>query len=136
VSTRLRFGSRLLTALVSRARDAGLLRTLGRPPIRELVVRVLSHLHVGSDRFAVAVQGTAAGSTTTASFTGRGQSRATGPTAAAVARLLRTGRLPAGVHHLEQLVLLAGCLDRLASDVQDSWSSPDDARRRPVGSAR
>lgn len=61
---------------------------------------------------------------------------ATGLTAAAVVRLLRTGRMPAGVHHLEQLVLPAAFLDRLASDVQDSWCSPDDARRRPVGSAR
>lgn len=134
---RLCFDSRLLTALVFRARDAGLLRPLGHPPFRELAVRLLSHVHVGSDRFAVVVEGTAAaGSTTTASFTGRGQSRATGLTAAAAARLLRTGRIPAGVHHLEQLVLPAAFLDRLASDVQDSWSSPDGTRRRPVGSAR
>ena len=128
VTTRLCLDSRLLTALVFGARDAGLLRPLRRPRVRGHLVRMLSRVHVGSDRFAVVVQAAdAGGATASASFSGRGQSRATGLTAAAVVRLLRTRAVPAGVHHLHQVVPPAEFLASLATDVPDGELTSVDA---------
>ncbi|TDE57725.1 saccharopine dehydrogenase [Nonomuraea mesophila] len=102
--------SRLLTRLLSVARRPAVARLLRRPQVRRLLLAVLGAVHVGGDGFAVTVRG----GTVQASFSGRRQSRATGRMAALLIRHLPG--LPAGAHHVEQLVDPAAFLTELAAD--------------------
>jgi hypothetical protein len=111
VRTGLALDSRLMTGLLGaagRPAVAGLLKR--RPAIRQAAVKALGAVHVGSDGFAVTVEAGAV----VASFSGRRQSRATGLFAAQVIR--RLPNLPAGVHHIEQLVDPTEFLTELATD--------------------
>ncbi|PWK47611.1 saccharopine dehydrogenase NADP-binding domain-containing protein [Actinoplanes xinjiangensis] len=110
VRTGLALDSRSSTALLGAANRPAVARFLKSPAIRPLTDRLFGGLHLGSDGFAVIAE---AGGVR-ASFTGHGQSRATGLVAAHVIR-----RLPAlnpGVAHLEDLVDPTEFLTALTAD--------------------
>ncbi|QYC41699.1 Glutamyl-tRNA reductase [Nonomuraea coxensis DSM 45129] len=102
--------SRLFTTLLAAARRPAVARLLRRPRVRELLLRALANIHIGSDGFAVTVSAGAA----QVSFSGHSQSRATGRVAALLVRHLPG--LPAGVRHIEQLVDPIAFLTGLAAD--------------------
>lgn len=110
VRTGLALDSRSSTALLGAANRPAVARFLRRPAVRGLTDRIFGGLHLGSDGFAVIAE---AGGVR-ASFTGRGQSRATGLAAAHVVR--RLPGLRPGVAHIENLVDPAGFLTALAAD--------------------
>ncbi|MFE9650685.1 hypothetical protein ACFYO0_42675 [Streptomyces sp. NPDC006365] len=72
-------------------------------------------VHVGSDGFAIRVDARRGDRHAAWALTGRGQSRNTGLVAAYVTRELLTGTPPTGVHHIEQLLGLAGLPETLAA---------------------
>lgn len=97
--------SRPLTALLGAGARPGVRRVLRS----NAALTVLSRIHVGSDGFAVV----AGDGRSSASLTGRRQSRATGLVAALLIR--RLGEFPPGVRHIEQLVDPSEFLAELAS---------------------
>jgi len=101
--------SRPLTALLGTAARPSVRKALQKPRVRSAAVATLSRTHVGSDGFAVV----ATDGRSTASLSGRRQSRATGLVAALLIR--RLSGFPPGVRHVEQLVDPAQFLDELAS---------------------
>lgn len=111
--------SRPATQLLSVGARRPVLRLLRRPAVRELLLRGLEAVHVGDDGFAVAV---AAGHVR-ASFSGRGQSRATGRAAALLVR--RLPGLARGAAHIEQLVEPRAFLAELAADGFDLRLPPE-----------
>ncbi|WP_433789390.1 saccharopine dehydrogenase NADP-binding domain-containing protein [Actinoplanes sp. CA-252034] len=98
VRTGLALDSRSSTALLGAANRRSVAKVLRSPVMRPVTDRVFGGLHLGSDGFAVIAE---AGGVR-ASFTGRGQSRATGLVGAHVIR--RLPGLRPGVAHLERLV--------------------------------
>ncbi|MEV1002951.1 saccharopine dehydrogenase NADP-binding domain-containing protein [Nonomuraea sp. NPDC050202] len=102
--------SRLFTTLLAAARRPAIAGLLRRPRTRELLLKTLAKVHLGSDGFAVTVSAGEA----QASFSGHSQSRATGRAAALLLRHLPG--LPAGVRHIEQLVDPIAFLTELAAD--------------------
>ncbi|TXK35279.1 saccharopine dehydrogenase family protein [Nonomuraea sp. C10] len=101
--------SRLFTTLLAAARRPAIAGLLRRPRIRELLLKTLAKVHLGSDGFAVTVSAGAA----QASFGGHSQSCATGRAAALLVRDLPG--LPVGVRHIEQLVDPIAFLTELAA---------------------
>ncbi|SEH02156.1 Saccharopine dehydrogenase NADP binding domain-containing protein [Nonomuraea solani] len=101
--------SRLTTGLLAAAGRPAVARLLSRPRVRDLLLRALGKIHLGSEGFAVTVSS----GTARASFSGRLQSRATGHTAALLIRDLPA--LPPGVRHIEQLVDPVTFLTELAT---------------------
>ncbi|MEV5560766.1 saccharopine dehydrogenase NADP-binding domain-containing protein [Nonomuraea wenchangensis] len=101
--------SRLFTTLLAAARRPAVAGLLRRPRIRELLLKALAKIHLGSDGFAVTVSA----GTAQASLSGHSQSRATGRAAALLVRHLPG--LPAGVRHIEQLVDPLAFLTELAA---------------------
>ncbi|PRX43643.1 saccharopine dehydrogenase-like protein [Prauserella shujinwangii] len=105
VTTRLCLDSAPLTALLFALRRSGLVR---RSLARRLLVAASTRVHLGADGFAVRADARLGGRHAAYALTGRRQSHVTGLVAAHVTRALRTGTLPAGVHHLDTLPALAG----------------------------
>jgi hypothetical protein len=114
VTTRLCLDSRSLTSTLFALRRTGLLRGTGRPARQRLLVRAFSSVHLGGDGFAVRADARRGDRHEARSLVGSGQSRVSGLVAAYVTRELLTGRLPAGVHHIEQLPTLADLPEQLA----------------------
>jgi hypothetical protein len=110
VYTGLGLDSRLLTALLTAARRPAITRLLRHVKVREVLLKLLTTIHLGGEGFAVTVRS----GTATASFSGSRQSRATGLTAALLVRQLSA--LPPGVSHIEQLVEPATFLAELAAN--------------------
>ncbi|MFD1366294.1 NAD(P)H-binding protein [Actinoplanes sichuanensis] len=110
VRTGLALDSRSSTALLGAANRPGVAKFLKRPAMRPLTDRIFGGLHLGSDGFAVIAE---AGGLR-ASFTGHGQSRATGLVAAQVIR--RLPELRPGIAHLEDLVDPTEFLTALTGD--------------------
>jgi hypothetical protein len=109
VRTGLCLDSRLTTGLLAVAGQPVVARLLRRRKVRDLLLRMLEKVHLGSDGFAVTVSSGTAG----ACFSGRLQSRATGRAAALLVRDLPA--LPPGVRHIEQLVDPVAFLTELAA---------------------
>ncbi len=103
VTTRFCVDSRVITTLLFGARRAGAFRLVRGWRGVEVLTRVLERVHVGGERFAVRVDGRRGGSTSWQALTGSQQSRPTGLVAARVAHSIRDDRVPAGVHHVDQL---------------------------------
>lgn len=114
-ATRLCLDSRTMTGALFALRRTGLLRGGRRPGLRRLLTGAFGRVRVGGDGFAVRVDAYRGDRHAVRALVGRGQSRATGLMAAYTARELLTGRVPAGVHHIEQLPALAGLPERLAA---------------------
>ncbi|WP_282782828.1 hypothetical protein [Nocardia sp. CC201C] len=112
--TGLALDSRTVTAVLAAARRPTLARLLrGRT-----VERLLTRVHLGSDRFAVVAESGSAG----AWFIGNRQSRATGLVAALLVQ--RVSEFPAGIHHIEELVEPADFLSAVAAhgyDLRLTW---------------
>ncbi|WP_306357401.1 MULTISPECIES: saccharopine dehydrogenase NADP-binding domain-containing protein [unclassified Nocardia] len=112
--TGLALDSRAVTAVLAAARRPTLARLLrGRT-----VERLLTRVHLGSDRFAVVAESGSAG----AWFIGNRQSRATGLVAALLVQ--RVSEFPAGIHHIEELVEPADFLSAVAAhgyDLRLTW---------------
>jgi hypothetical protein len=109
-STGLCLDSRLTTALLAAAGRPAVARLLRHPKVRDILLTALARIHLGGDGFAVTVRS----GTAQAAFSGRGQSRATGLTAATLVR--RLPALPAGVRHIEQLVEPAAFLTEIGAN--------------------
>ncbi|WP_327582387.1 saccharopine dehydrogenase NADP-binding domain-containing protein [Nonomuraea sp. NBC_00507] len=105
--------SRLFTGLLAAAGRPAVARLLRRRAVRDLLLKALEKIHLGSDGFAVTVSS----GTAQASFSGRLQSRATGRAAALLIRDLPA--MPPGVRHIEQLVDPVAFLTELASGTVD-----------------
>ncbi|MBU8684896.1 hypothetical protein MOD14_18270 [Bacillus haynesii] len=107
VSTRLCFDSRPATALIAAMQKIGAVKLLNNKVIRDLAVRMLGALNIGSAQYAVKVDaeglknGRSAG--TGIALLGENESFITAQTAAAAASALYTGSFPHGIYHLEQL---------------------------------
>lgn len=107
VSTRLCFDSRPATALIAAMQKIGTVKLLNNKGIRDLAVRMLGALNIGSAQYAVKVDaeglknGRSAG--TGIALFGENESFITAQTAAAAASALYTGSFPHGIYHLEQL---------------------------------
>jgi hypothetical protein len=110
VRTGLALDSRSSTALLGVANRPSVAKVLRSPAVRPLTDRLFGGLHLGSDGFAVIAE---AGGVR-ASFSGRGQSRATGLVAAHIIR--RLPGLRPGVAHIENLVDPVEFLTALTAD--------------------
>lgn len=108
VTTRLCLDSRQLTAALFGMRRLGAFRVFRGPRAAGLLTGALGAVHTGGDDFAVRVDAARGDRTTSWALTGRKQSRVTGQVAALATRELLAGALPAGVHHLDQLVDVPG----------------------------
>ncbi|MFP3989489.1 saccharopine dehydrogenase NADP-binding domain-containing protein [Streptomyces sp. E11-3] len=113
-TTRLCLDSRPLTAALFALRRAGLLRAVRRPVARRMLIEAFRRVHIGGDGFAVRADAWRGDRHAAYALTGHAQSRVTGLAAAYVARELLTGAPPPGVHHIEQLPMLAGLPEALA----------------------
>ncbi|KJD55928.1 saccharopine dehydrogenase, partial [Bacillus amyloliquefaciens] len=107
VSTRLCFDSRPATALIAAMQKIGAVKLLNNKGIRNLAVRMLGVLNIGSAQYAVKVdaEGLKNGRSTGTGIAlfGENESFITAQTAAAAASALYTGSFPHGIFHLEQL---------------------------------
>ncbi|NRQ36991.1 saccharopine dehydrogenase [Nonomuraea sp. NN258] len=112
VTTRLCLDSAFSTALLAGLRRLGVFR---RPTLRRLITTALSRVHLGGDGFAVRVDGVNGDRHAALALTGNGQSRATALVAAYVTRAVLDGALPTGIHHIDQLPVLADVPERLAA---------------------
>ncbi|MFG3352017.1 saccharopine dehydrogenase [Streptomyces sp. NPDC048001] len=117
VTTRLCLDSRPLTALLAALRHSRLARRT------DLLTRVLGRVHLGGERFAVCAEAVRGPHRAARALTGSGQSRTTGLVAAHTAREVLAGRVPPGVHHIEQLPALADLPERLAGQGIALWGS-------------
>lgn len=105
-STRICFDSRLVTRLLGATRRLGLVRIARKLP-PAVVARALDRLPFGSDSYALLVVAQSKGGTVLRSgVTGRAEARATGVLTAAAAEALLAGRVPPGVHHVEEALRL------------------------------
>ncbi|WP_225804004.1 saccharopine dehydrogenase [Streptomyces sp. NK15101] len=115
VTTRFCLDSRPLTAALFALRRTALAR---RP---RLLTAAFGRVHLGGEGFAVRADAQRAGRSASWALTGHGQSRITGLVAAHATRELLAGRVPPGVHHIEQLPSLADLPERLASHGVTVW---------------
>ncbi len=111
VTTRLCLDSRTATGVLFALRPAA-----RHPGPRRALTAALRRIHLGGDRFAVRADAWRQDRHAGYALTGRAQSRISGLVAAHAARSALEGRLPAGVHHLEQLPPLADLPERLAAE--------------------
>ncbi|WP_206061508.1 saccharopine dehydrogenase NADP-binding domain-containing protein [Nonomuraea basaltis] len=88
--------------------------------VRRALTAVLSRVHMGGDRFAVRADAYLGDRRAAYALAGREQSRYTGLVAAHVTRALLDGRLPPGVHHLDQLPALASVPEDLGLRVENA----------------
>jgi Saccharopine dehydrogenase NADP binding domain len=101
VTTRLCFARRAVTAVAFALRRSRVLARLPRPAL----ARALARVHVGSDRFAIAVTATDAdGHRATATGAGRQQSHASAVVAAHAVRNALEGALAPGVRHIDEVL--------------------------------
>lgn len=121
VTTRLCLDSATLTAVLFGLRSTGLARVTRRPRVLRAFTGALTRVHVGGDGFAVRAEAVRGPWHATYAVTGHTQSRITGLVAARVTEQLLTGRLPAGVHHLDQLPAFADLPERLAPHDVRLW---------------
>ncbi|MFE9773670.1 saccharopine dehydrogenase family protein [Streptomyces sp. NPDC005931] len=108
VTTRLCLDSRLLTGVLFALRRTGVTRAAARPDVQRRLAALTRRVRVGGDGFVIRADARRGGRHAAYALTGRGQSRVTGLVAAYVTREVVTGRVSAGVHHIEQIPRLAG----------------------------
>lgn len=106
-ATYLCFDSRFITWLLAAAKRLGLVGA-ARKLSPAIMACLLERLRIGSDRFAlkVVVEAEGPGVRVEAAVTGHVEAHATGIVTALAAQALYEGRIPAGVHHLEQVLRL------------------------------
>jgi len=121
VTTRLCLDSRAVTTLLFGAQRAGAFRAVRGPRGTELLTKALGRVHVGSDRFAVRVDGRRGTLAEWQALTGSQQSRTTGLVAAEVARAALEDRVPAGVHHVDELDHFLRLPEELAGTGVQVW---------------
>lgn len=115
VTTRFCLDSRPLTAALFALRRTALAR---RPA---LLTAAFGRMHLGGEGFAVRADARRAGRSASWALTGHGQSRISGLVAAHATRELVAGRVPPGVHHIEQLPTLADLPERLGAHGVTVW---------------
>lgn len=123
-STRLCFDSRSVTWFLASLKRLGLVKAFqSLDPVT--VADVLDQVKFGSDRFALQVEATgmAEGQAVVlaAGATGRGEAHATGIITALTAEALYQGHIPLGVHHVEQVIRLAGWHESLENEGIRLW---------------
>ncbi|WP_093841481.1 saccharopine dehydrogenase [Streptomyces aidingensis] len=124
VTTRLCLDSRALTRVLFALRPA-----TRRPGLRRALAAALRHTHLGGDPFAVRADAWRGDRHAAFALTGRTQSRISGLVAAHTARRALDGRLPAGVHHIEQVPVLADLPECLAPEGVTLHTLPEDRAR-------
>lgn len=128
VTTRLCLDSAPLTTLLFGLQRVGAFRT---GPLRKALTQILAQVHIGTNGFAIRVDGHHSGRHATYTLTGNEQSRITALVAAHVTQQTVTGTLPPGVHHIEQLQALADIPARLTEHGVTLWPPFATARRMP-----
>lgn len=129
VTTRLSLDSRALTALLFALRRTGALRAVRRVGPRRLLTETFRRVHLGSDRFVVRADAYRGGRHAAWAATGREQSRFTALMAAHAAREVFSGAVPPGVHHIEELPVLAKLPEALTgAGLTVRRALPEDAR--------
>lgn len=121
VATTLCFDSRAATALLFGVRRTGLFRAVRGDRGIELLTKILRGIHVGSDGFAVRVDGRRGSLERWQAVTGSQQSRVTGLVAAQVTGAILGGRVPTGVHHIDEIDDFVHLPERLAGDGLRVW---------------
>ncbi len=84
----------------------------------ETFASVMSSLPLGSDRYSllVSVKDGASGQTVQAGVSGRGEAHATGVITGMIGHRLHQGRIPTGVHHLEEVVAFDELIEELTGE--------------------
>ncbi|MDX3245420.1 DUF664 domain-containing protein [Streptomyces sp. ME18-1-4] len=124
VRTRLCLDSAPLTALLFGLQRIGTFRT---ETLRKALTQILARVHIGTSGFAIRVDGHHGDRHAASTLTGSEQTRITALVAAHVTRKVVTGTLPAGVHHIEQLPVLADIPSQLREHGTTLW--PPEPRR-------
>lgn len=128
VTTRLCLDSAPLTTLLFGLKRIGAFRT---EPLRKALTQVLARVHIGTNRFAIRVDGHHGARHASHTLTGSEQSRITALVAAHVTRKILTGSLPTGVHHIDQLPALADIPSQLVEHGVTLWpAAPRQPNRR------
>lgn len=121
VVTRLCFDRRSVTAGLFALRRMRAFAGPRRQRVALAVDRCLARVRLGGTRYVVHAQAVASdGRTAEAAVSGYGDARITGEVAAAVVRRLVAGHIPAGVHHLDEVVDPASLLDEVGLDLVES----------------
>lgn len=122
-SSRLCFDSQIATQLLALVAQVGLLR-LVRGNMAVWLARVLRHIPIGGDRFALQAEvASATGERVTASVTGNREADATGIVTALAARLLYEETVVKGVHFLENILTLAAIRGELEFAGMRVWAN-------------
>ena len=123
VSSWLRFSSPVLTWLVARASRMGLARLLRIAWWRRLALWLLTHVHVGANRCAVAVRATGetkpGSETLTVWVIGGDEALMTAIVTVETVRQMLTGNPPAGVLHSDQVIALGPVIAALKRELPD-----------------
>lgn len=121
VSTYLCLSSPVATWLLAQASRYGVTRALRHRALREAMVWLGTHLHVGTDRCAVVARATGKGANgateVTAGIEGRNEALMTAIVATESARRVLDGDIARGVHHADQVLSLERVIDAMRTEV-------------------
>ncbi|MFD1989916.1 saccharopine dehydrogenase family protein [Paenibacillus nicotianae] len=134
ISTRLGFDSSGITRMIAGLQKVGFFRLLSISWIRQAIISLFNHIHLGSERYGIKAEATGLykGQSVTVSgwLTGYNQSTITAEVTAIVAEMVYTSKMNNGIYHIHQQIDWNDIINRLQKRVNIEWGIDNDAINR------